>query len=296
MGDLIDDLRNLGSDVGPAGDEDRARIRRILVAEASRQTASAEGHLIRAERGLASIPTQREVEAQRRHSRWRGGRGLALIAALLAIPATIAIAAGSFGGDVSDNYAGFLSGEGNDPGPGRAVKPSDDPPKSYLEPGVDGRVLASEDDYRLFAKRDVDGDVTFEFGGQAYTGTGANPWTNEFRGDTVVPLIIGLPESGDTRLPVAGLVADGVASVELRYSSGPPDLISQPDDGFLFLADVGRMEVVHGLTQVDRRPVDVAASDDAGNLLQRVSVNCAGGPVLVVRPGAVAQVRDAGAC
>lgn len=296
MGDVIDDLRSLGSDIGPAGDEERDRIRRRVVAEVSRQPAGAGSQLTHAERGLVSTPTRREGMAHRRSSRWSRGRSVALIAALLVIPGTIAIAAGSFGGDVTDNYAGFLSGEGNDPGPGRAVEPSDDPPASYLEPGVDGRVLASEDGYHLFAKRDVDGDVTFEFGGQAYTGTGANPWTNEFRGDVIVPLFIGLPNPGDTRLPVAGLVADGVARVELQYSSGLPDLISHPDDGFLFLADVGRMEVVHGLTQVDRRPIEVAAFDDAGNLLQRVSVNCAGGPALVVRSGGGGQERDAGGC
>lgn len=246
-----------------------------------------------------------QVNAPRRRSRWKTPRGLALAATLIAVPGAVAIAS-TLNGDVSDNYSGFLTGTGDVPSPGRAVETSDnapgafapdhDAPESLAPDFADVRVLASNGSHHLFAARDADGAVHFRLdSGPEFVSTGANPWLNQFSGNAIVPLFASDPELGDDREAVAGLTASDVASVELRYTSGPPDVIPDPEGAFVFLAAVGNPEIVGGILQVDRKPVQVVAMDENGEELQQASVTClAGSVVTVVRP-AGAGTPDLGA-
>ena len=243
---------------------------------------------------LIDAAEELRAKAPSRRSRWRTPRGLALAAALIAIPGAVALAS-TLDGDVSDSYSGFLTGADDATSPGRAVETSDNAPDSLAKDSADVRVLASNGTHHLFASRDVGGAVHFRLdSGPEFISTGANPWLNQFSGNAVVPLFAGHPGPGSDRETVAGLTASNVASVELRYSSGPPDVISDPEGAFVFLADVGNPEIVGGILQVDRKPVEVVAMDENGDELQHVSVSClAGSVVTVVRaPGSGAPNPD----
>jgi hypothetical protein len=258
----LEQLRDLGGRVLPAGDETRAGIRDRLLAEASN-----------------AVPTARK------RSNWVSRRGLAVLAAALVFPGALAVAAG-LNGDVADNLSEFLTGRASTHEIGRAVEPSDDPPRwMTADDIVDKLVIASNGPYELFAGRDREGHVSFSLGDSPVltSGTGANPFVNQFEGDSVIPLFAG-PGNESGRFPIAGVVADDVASVELTYSSGPPDQVDVTGAGFIFLPDLGKATPKDGILLVDRVPLEIEARDADGNLLQTQPAGCSfGTPVMVLR-------------
>lgn len=251
----LDQLRSLGSEVLPGDDQVRSRIRDLLLAEAS---------------PIAS--------ARVRRSRWASRRGLAIIAAVLVVPAAVAVASG-LRGDVADNLGGFLTGSDSTHEIGRPVKPSDDPPGWMKENDIADRVvIASSGSHHLFAARDDEGHVSFSLDGTITTesGGGANPFINQFHGESIIPLYAA-PGGADSQVTIAGLVAADVATVELRYDSGPSDEYTVDGSGFIFSADLGKAESEGGVLLVDRRPVEIRAFGADGELLQTVPAMCVTG-------------------
>lgn len=257
----LEQLRELVAEIGPADDRAREAIRTRLVAEAGDGTPS------------------------RDRRTWLGNRGVAILAFLIAIPAAVAVA-GSLRADVVDNFEGFLSGDSSGREIGRPIEPSDNPPKWFNGEGyVDQLVIASNGQHDLFMARDRDGIVSFSIddSGAITSGWGANPFVNEFKGNAAIPLFGGPMDDSD-RLLYSGVIAPDVASLELRYSSGPPDIVEPTSAGFIFLADLGEAATDGGILIVDRRPTELVALDADGDVLQSQPAQCvAGMPVLTLR-------------
>ncbi len=254
-------LRILGREIRPANDEARAGIRDLLLAEA----------------GVAT-PTERK------RASWVTRRGLAILAAVLAVPVAVAVASG-LQGDVADNLGEFLTGQESTHEIGTPVQSSDDPPRwMTADDIVDKLVIASAGPYDLFAGRDREGHVSFSLGDSpVLTGTGANPFVNQFRGDSVIPLFAGPPDDSG-QFPIAGVVAADVASVELSYDSGPAEHQTIRESGFIFLTDLGDVTRKDGVLMVDRLPAEITARDADGNVLQTQPASCSfGTPVMVLR-------------
>ena len=272
----MEPLQELVSDIVPAETETRHGAHDLLLTEIAAQSA-----------------TGTEGGKSRRIKR----RVAAAIAAVVAVPATFAIAS-SLNGDVVDNFGGFLQGETSGRELGRPVEAGDNPPKWFNGEGyTDQLVIASSGPHRLYMARSRDGNVAFSLDGEGgiSSGGGANPFVNQFQGNSVVPLLPGPLDEND-RLLYAGIVAPDVATVELRFDSGPPEVVAPEAAGFIFEADLGQVERGNVLI-VDRRPVDVVALDDDGIVLQSVPAQCeAGMPALALRsdnPDLVGRDRQA---
>lgn len=201
-----------------------------------------------------------------RRRRWSRPGRLVALALALAVPAAAAVAAG-LSSDAEETYSGFLVGAEESSALGRPVEPSDDPPGWMLREGVDARVLASREGLELFAAREPDGAVSFAFEGIQVTSPGPDLWLEVFQGRAVVPVAWG---ASDERGPWAlgGVAGSGVASIELRYSSGSPDVIEDPNAAFIFLVDLGDTEIERGILQVDRLPEAIVAYDEDGNVIE----------------------------
>lgn len=246
------ELKDLVSDVTPAAGAPRERAWHLLGTE------------------IDAAPTGVTT-------RWRRGRIVAAIAAVLAVPATIAIAS-ALQNDVVDNFGGFLHGETSGRELGRPVGPGDNPPRWFDSDGyTDQLVIATLGEHRLYMARNENGDVSFSLDGAVAisSGGGANPFVNQFQGNSVVPLMTG-PLDQDDRLPYAGIVAPDVATVELRFDSGATQAVEPDGAGFIFKADLGRVERDNVLI-VDQRPTEVVALDEEGNVLQSVPAQCQAG-------------------
>lgn len=255
-------LRAIGSDVRPAGGEVREAIRLSVI------TALA-----------------REGGRKDRRRGFLARRPLAVIAAALVVPAAVAVASG-LNSDVADTLDGFISGADEGHPIGRLVEPTDNPPSWWGDEGfTEQRVLASTGEHHLFAGRDEAGHVSFALdGGIGVTSaSAANPFIDDFQGHSVVPLF-GAPAGGPDTLLIAGLVADDVASVEVRYDSGSPDIETVNGSGFIFAPDLGRVESEGGRLVVDRWPTEIAVFDADGNELEAVPAMCVVGmPALALR-------------
>lgn len=255
-------LASIGSDVPAAGEEFKQSTRDSLLVVA--RAAGSQG-------------------SHRR--RFLGKRSLAVIAAVLVVPAAVAVAAG-LSSDVADSLHGFISGTEETHPIGRPVEPSDNPPDWWAHDGfTEQRVLASQGDHHLFAARDKKGHVSFALDSSVGVASGgaANPFLDDFQGQSVVPLFAA-PAHGPETLLISGLVAGDVARVELRYDTGDPDVETVTGSGFIFAPDLGRVEQSEGSLIVDRWPTEIVAFDSSGEELQTVPAMCVGGsPLLRLR-------------
>lgn len=254
-------LASIGSEVSAAGEENKQSIRDSLVSAA------------------------RGDKPRVRRRGFFGKRSLAVIAAALVVPAAVAVAAG-LSSDVADSLHGFISGTEETHPIGRPVEPSDNPPDWWAHDGfTEQRVLASQGNHHLFAGRDEKGHVSFALDSTVGVVSGgvANPFLDDFQGQSVVPLFAA-PARGPETLLISGLVAGDVARVELRYDTGDPDVEIVSGSGFIFAPDLGRVEQSEGSLIVDRWPTEIVAFDSSGEELQTVPAMCASGsPLLRLR-------------
>lgn len=163
--------------------------------------------------------------------------------------------------DVAGTFEGWLGGDSG-AAPGRALSSSEQAPDYFRDPRlVDPRVIAEADGYKLFAARDKGGGIEFDLGD---TGVGLGEVSADaFRGHAVVVLGPGAVQHADEHghVPLFGITASRVETVELTYASGPPLRIDGIDGGFVLLA------------QPQRRPVAVVARDAGGNEMGRELVD-----------------------
>jgi hypothetical protein len=224
-------------------------------------------------REFARIAAQHEKGAQRRTTprpslllpaTRRGAIAAALSALALlvggayAVPTTRAAI-----DDVTGAFAGWVAGDETQ-APGRAARPGDEAPDWVRADG--GRLIAETDGVGLYVTRTGAGAhgtlLTFTLGnGNAVFDT-IDGWRERFRRHAVVVLGTTPPGADSAeRVPLLGVTARSVRTVELRYQEGPPLVAEDVDGGFVLMAD-------------SRRHLrEIVAFDAAGRVLERADLS-----------------------
>jgi len=228
-------------------------------AEVARALARVEGPEGTARRSHRAVGWRRLVAP--------GLAALVLLAGgLYAVPATRA-GINDFVGTVADAFGDYSRGDA-DGAPGRNLARGEARPEYFGDDfrgrpfARDQRVIAAAGGYKLFAYRAPSGSFSFDLGD---TGVGVGfESADELRSAGAV-YILGpgslLFEDGQGHVPLFGLAADLVTSVELRYETGPPLRIDGVAGGFVLLAEPRR------------GPLEVVALDADGNEVERESVD-----------------------
>lgn len=125
----------------------------------------------------------------------------------------------------------------------------------------DPRVIAEAGGYKLYAAREPDGGVEFDLGD---TGVGIGGYMASSFGKR--PLhVLGpgaMPSAdGNGHVPLFGVTARSVRTIELTYREGPPLRVGRVDGGFVLLVEP------------DRGPREVVASDADGRVVDRQLVD-----------------------
>ena len=167
-----------------------------------------------------------------------------LVAGLYAVPTTRA-AIDDLAGTVSEVFSGYQQGSDGD-APGRPVRSAEEAPAYFTDQVPGGefakkpRVLAEAGGYKLYAYISPSGGISFDLGD---TGFGLGfPSAKQIGPGAVYFLGPGAMRYADSQghLPLFGLVASSIDSVELVYRQGPPLREDGIKDGFVLLAEPGR--------------------------------------------------------
>lgn len=171
-------------------------------------------------------------------------QGLAVLAllgvALYSVPVTRA-AIEDAGGSVASVFSGW-SGGGRADAPGAPLRSGEAAP-AYLYDhhfARDPRVIAQAGGYKLFAYVDGSGGIGFDLGD---TGVGMGFASVRDLGRAALQVLgPGAMQHADSKghVPLFGLAARSVRSVELTYASGPPLVVDGVEGGFVLLADPSR--------------------------------------------------------
>lgn len=192
---------------------------------------------------------------------------LALLGATLySVPPTRAAIEGA-GESVGGVFSDWLGGDHAE-APGRALQAyeAERLPGGFeylLDPNdaKDPRVIAEAGGYELYSYISPSGSLSFLFGGIGF-GMGY-PSAGEL-GDAPLHLLDPGPRrhpDAQGHVPVWGIAARSVASVELTYESGPPLRVSGVEGGFILLAEPGR------------GPTEVVAFDADGKEIGREAID-----------------------
>lgn len=184
-------------------------------------------------------------------------------AALYSVPPTRAAIEGA-GESVGGVFSGWLGGDSAE-APGRPLQAAEAEKlpeyMEYLHDSKEPRVIAEAGGYKLYSYIGSEGTLNFEFGGIGF-GMGYEN-AAEF-GDAPLHLLdTGARRHPDAQghVPVWGIAARSVGSVELTYESGPPLRISGVEGGFILLAEPGR------------GPTEVVALDAEGKKIGREPID-----------------------
>jgi hypothetical protein len=214
--------------------------------------------------------TPRGAGHSRRQAGWRR-LALPTIAALAllfagfyAVPGTRA-AIENAADSVAGSFSGWLGGD-SAKAPGVPLKADQEAP-SYFHEGAwsrryvhEPRVIAAAGGYKLFAYINGSGALSFDLGN---TGFGMGGYTaRSFRDSALEVLGPGAMRHADAggHVPLFGISAEAVKSVELVYGSGPPLKVDGIDGGFVLLVEPGRW------------PREVIALDGEGGVLGRKTI------------------------
>jgi hypothetical protein len=192
---------------------------------------------------------------------------LALLgAALYSVPPTRAAIEGT-GESVGGVFSGWLGGDSAE-APGKPLEAAEAErlPQGfeYLEDPHDAkepRVIAEAGRYKLYSYISSSGSLSFLFGG---IGVGLGYPSAAELGDAPLHLLDpGARRHADAQghVPVFGIAARSVGSVELTYESGPPLRVSGVEGGFVLLAEPSRgaVEVIARDAdgkEIGREPID----------------------------------------
>ncbi|HWI95307.1 MAG TPA: hypothetical protein VNS60_04490 [Solirubrobacterales bacterium] len=187
-------------------------------------------------------------------------------AALYSVPSTRAAIEGA-GESVGGVFSGWLGGDSAE-APGRPLQAAEAEklPQGFeylYESGhaKEPRVIAEAGGYELYSYISPSGSLSFLFGGIGF-GMGY-PSAAEL-GDAPLHLLdTGARRHPDAQghVPVWGIAARSVTSVELTYESGPPLRVSGVEGGFVLLAEPSR------------GPIEVIALDAGGKEIGRESID-----------------------
>lgn len=195
---------------------------------------------------------------------------LLLAVALYSVPPTRAAIEGA-GASVGGVFSGWLGGDSAE-APGRPLQAAEAEKlpeyMEYLHDSKEPRVIAEAGGYKLYSYIGSEGTLNFEFGGIGF-GMGY-PSAAEL-GDAPLHLLdTGARRHPDAQghVPVWGIAARSVSSVELTYESGPPLRVSGVEGGFILLAEPGRgpTEVVAlnaDGKEIGREPIDYPLIDES---------------------------------
>lgn len=167
-----------------------------------------------------------------------------LFAGFYAVPGTRAAIENAANG-VAGSFSGWLGGDSAD-APGVPLKAHQEAP-SYFHEGAwsrryvhEPRVIAAAGGYKLFAYINGSGALSFDLGN---TGFGMGGYTaRDFHDSPLEVLGPGAMRHADAdgHVPLFGISAPSVKSVQLVYGSGPPLEVSDINGGFVLLAEPGR--------------------------------------------------------
>jgi hypothetical protein len=162
--------------------------------------------------------------------------------------------------DIAGSFSGWLGGSGD--APGRPLSSGESAPGYFRDPAFTSapRVVAEAGGYRMFAARAAGGGIDFDLG---ETGVGIGLTPGSFREHALLVLGPGAMQRADRRghVPLFGVTARQVASVELTYRSGPPLRVDGVRGAFVLLAEPARS------------PREVVAVDAGGRELGRQLVD-----------------------
>lgn len=191
---------------------------------------------------------------------------LVLVAAgLWSVPATRA-ALEDAGSGVGGAFSGWLGGDSAE-APGRPLNANEptpaEPTPTYLydpKAAKEPRVLAEADGYKLYSYIGSSGGLNFLLG----AGFGMGFESVAELGDA--PLHVLGPGTkrhvdAEGHIPLYGIAAKTVTSIELTYASGPPLRLDGVEGGFVLLAEPAR------------EPEEVLALDSGGEVVGRESVS-----------------------
>lgn len=221
-------------------------------------------------RDAAARAATRHRAAYRPALAWRrplvvGLAALCLVAAgLWSVPATRA-ALESAGSGVGDAFSGWVGGDSAEaPGrPLRADETAAEPTPTYLydpKAAKEPRVIAEADGYKLYSYLSPGGGISFLLG----AGFGMGFPNTSYLGKA--PLHVLGPGTkrhvdAEGHIPLYGIAAKTVTSIELTYASGAPLRIEGVEGGFVLLAEPVR------------EPQEVIALDSSGEVVGHESVS-----------------------
>ena len=216
-------------------------------------------------RALARVRSRRSPQARRAVAaqRWRFATGLAagLIAITIAVPGARA-ALEAAGDGVAGVFTGWIAGASSG-APGAPLRSSDGAPEYVYDKEFarEPRVIAEAGGYKLFAYLTPGGGVGFELGD---TGVGMSfPSPAELGERPLYVLGPGAMRHADGlgHVPLFGVAAKPVRTVELAYEDGPPLRLEGVEGGFVLLAEPAR------------EPREIIALDAGGRVLGRELVD-----------------------
>ena len=181
--------------------------------------------------------------------------------ALYSVPVTRAAIEGT-GASVGGVFSGWLGGD-SAKAPGKPLEAGEKLPEyqEYLHDTKEPRVIAEAGRYKLYSYIGSGGSLNFLFGG---IGVGFGNESVAGLGDAPLHLLDpGARPHADAQghVPVWGIAARSVRSVELTYESGPPLRVSGVEGGFVLLAEPGR------------GPTEVTALDAEGKEIGRALID-----------------------
>lgn len=244
-------------------DQDDILIRAVLAP--ARTLEPSEDEIARVIAGVRP-PTRRSARL-RPAVDWRrlaasGLAALALVAVgLYSVPVTRA-ALEDAGGTVGGVFSGWLGGDSAD-APGTPLGLGE-PAPGYLYDhnfAKEPRVIAEAGGYKLYAYIGPSGSLGFDLGD---TGVGMGfEGTDELGRAPLHVLGPGAMQHADPEghVPLFGIAARSVKSVELTYESGPLLRVGGVDGGFVLLTEPGRV------------PREVVAMDSRGDVVGRQPVD-----------------------
>lgn len=216
------------------------------------------------------MPASRRSGASRRASGWfrplaAGLAALLLVAAAIwSVPTTRAALEGA-GESVGGAFSGWLGGDAAD-APGRPLRSDEpapaEPTPTYLydhQSAKEPRVIAEAGGYKLYSYIGPSGGLNFLLGG----GFGLGFENIAELGKAPLHVLgPGARQHADAEghVPLFGIAAESVKSIELTYESGPPLRVDGVKGGFVLLAEPAR------------GPREVVALDSRGDVVGRQSV------------------------